>query len=146
MTARTRTLVSSLGFLMLATAGCELIDGLIPPGGGTHPGTPPVPPPHPCTAIGCVDQLSVRLHPAGGLLPRGSHTLTVTPENEPARTCQFVFTEPAPPTPGVGGTAPVARCSPGLTVWLFQKQTCTTSSNGQVASQTCVSPRPWTAR
>jgi hypothetical protein len=142
MTARTRTLVSALGFLTLATAGCELID-LIPPGGGSHPGTPPVPP-HACTAIGCSDQLMVRVQPQGGLLPRGSHTVTVTPENEPARTCQFVVTEGAAPVPGVGGTAPVASCSPGLWVWIFQKQTCTTSTNGQTASQTCVPvPGQW---
>src|SRR5687767_13173952 len=90
---KSRTLFTTLGLLALAAAGCELIDDVLPPGGGGGPGpaTPPTPP-RACTAIGCHDQLAVTVEPSGGTFPAGTHVITAEVPGQPARTCELVIT------------------------------------------------------
>ena len=134
MYTSTRRLFTIL--LALATAGCELIDDLRPPhgGGGPGPATPPSPPPQACTLIGCQDQLTVTVTPAGGVFPSGVHVVTASLPGPVATTLTCEFSYDAAPG---STTAPVAKCTPGLRLFIFQKQNCTTVQRGDAVGRVC---------
>jgi len=89
------------------------------PGGGAHA----------CTEIGCVDQFTATLARADGTLPAGAQTVTVTADGATA-TCSFTL---PPASPGGGSV----DCPSGFQLFVLPAQSCTSTNDGSVETQTC---------
>jgi hypothetical protein len=100
---------------LMLLVGC----GKAAPGGGAHA----------CTEIGCVDQFTATLARADGTLPSGAQKLTVTADGA-TTTCSFTL---PPASPSGGGV----DCPSGFQLFVLPAQSCASTNNGTVATQTC---------
>lgn len=87
---------------------------------------------HACTDIGCSDQASFTLRPAGSHWDDGAYTLEVT-FDDTRYSCAFAVPDALPST---GSWQPV-DCTPALQVYLTPEVDCEEHRNGDTVSQVC---------
>jgi hypothetical protein len=127
-----RWLVLGLGLLApCALSGCDQLKEVIDLFGG---GVTPPEPPRACTAIGCSDQLNVTIRPRDGVFPAGTHEVVIAAEGSPVRTCTFTFPIAGDPSAIATGLCPGGD---GLFLTVAPLQACTTTTDGNSASQAC---------
>jgi hypothetical protein len=116
--------------LVLAAGACDdLRDVMREPPSAPPSGTPPLA----CTEIGCTDQLSATIRPKAGVFEVGTHRIAVyTAEGGPVRSCTLIIPDSSFTTPVSGS------CSEGLEVVVSPRTKCTESTQGAVATSSCV--------
>ena len=85
-----------------------------------------------CTAVGCQDGFSAKVHRTDGSFPSGTHQIDVVADGV-SLSCTFTF--PLPTVAGGGTSEP--SCPPGMTVSVLPATDCTETNSGSTSAETC---------